>query len=312
MMAATLAFIATILTAITTFASMDSHSQTNNAPVSLLDEVAPFMKALDEKIAASRPTADMTDAEVVAQATENASAQMAKVGLGAVAAVGDFANKLVGAAANAIRKSDVSVKGSSSATNETDTTKGNASEIRLDDLQGKSDATGARRSKPDDSGGLIAIIIIAVLVVAAIFYSIAYARVKSGNMVVYSSWADFMFAAAWVVLLLIGYGCEYAATDGSASLLAAAKAFKWSGYASMAWMVGGAFLNRSLIDIVLAIPARIIVAILVLLALSKLKESIDECRNGRKGVVDGVLIPLGIALFVFNALVNPMVGDNRK
>ena len=52
-------------------------------------------------------------------------------------------------------------------------------------------------------------------------------------------------------------------------------------------------------------------AVLVLFAWSKLKESLDGLRDGRKGVVDGVLIPLGIALFVFNSLVKPMVGDRR-
>lgn len=91
------------------------------------------------------------------------------------------------------------------------------------------------RTATDEAGERLVVLIILVLVVAAILYGMAYMRVNSGNMVVYSSWGDF----------------------------------------------------------------------------AALKESLDELKNGRKGIVDGVLIPLGIALFVFNSLVKPMIGDRR-
>lgn len=58
-----------------------------------------------------------------------------------------------------------------------------------------------------------------------------------------------------------------------------------------------------------AVPARIIVAVFALFAWYKLKETLDGLKDGRKGVTEGALIPLGIALFVFNSLVKPMVDD---
>ncbi len=290
-------------------ADADGIATTNNATTSLREQLTPFMEALDNKIAATKPSAEMSDSEVVAQTVENASAHVAKVGLGAIAAVGDLANKLVGSAADAIRSGEKA--GNSTRQSEDVLVVADSQEPSSMQDSGQPDSQcGEVSAQSADTGEKIIVFAILGFAIAAAFYGFAYARVKSGNMVVYSSWADFASAAAWVVLLLIGYGCEYAAADGG-SMLTAARVFKWSGYASAVWMVGGAFRNHGIVDVVFAIPARIIVAVLVLFAWSKLKEAIDGCREGRKGVVDGVLIPLGIALFVFNALVKPMIGDNR-
>jgi len=57
-------------------------------------------------------------------------------------------------------------------------------------------------------------------------------------------------------------------------------------------MVLDAMQNKSIGDIVFAVPARIVVAVLVMFAWSKLKEPVDGFKDGRKGIVEGVLIPL--------------------
>lgn len=266
---------------------------------------------------AQRPLSEMSDEEVVAHAAEKARDTVVKIGIGALSAIERMQKKAVAATANAIRNNAARQQTSETPTVAdaelpsygTDNPADSGSAMMPNGEASR--AVGETTTAADNVDEQMVVFVLLGLVVAAVLYGVAYMRVQSGNMVVYSSWGDFAASAAWVVLLLIGVGCRYAAEDSGDSLMTAGTVLLWCGGLSAVWMVGGAFQNRSVIDVFFALPARVIVAVLVLFAWSKLKESLDGMRDRRKGIVDGVLIPLGIALFVFNALVKPMVGDNR-
>lgn len=302
-------------------------TQANDTNIEQAASMSNVVKMLHEQEKSSRsvqkPMSEMSDeevvAEVVAQAAEKTAYTVGKIAIGARSAIERLQKKAVSAAADAIRnqsvprtsnmpqneKNEEAVPGiwieESSMGKNSGLGTGNGVETTATDMRTASDKLGER----------MVVFAVVAFVVAVILYGIAYMRVTSGTMVVYSSWGDFAASAAWVVLFLVGAGCRYAAEDAGGSLMTAGTVLLWCGGFSAAWMVLGAIQNKSIVDIVFAVPARIIVAVLVLFAWSKLKESLDGLRDGRKGVVDGVLIPLGIALFVFNSLVKPMVGDRR-
>ena len=279
------------------------------------------VKGLHEQEKASRPAqrpmSELSDEEIVAQAAEKASDTFVKIGIGALSAFERLQREAVSAAANAIRNNDARQKSPkappvANAESPLFAAENSAGGGSAAMSHGGTGMTGVKTAiASDDAGEQMVVLVLLGLVVAVVLYGVAYMRVKSGNMVVYSSWSDFVASAAWVVLLLVGIGCRYAADGSGDALMSSGTVLLWCGGLSATWMVGGAFQNRSVIDVVFAVPARVIVAVLVLFAWSKLKESLDGMRDRRKGIVDGVLIPLGIALFVFNSLVRPMIGDKR-
>lgn len=278
-----------------------------------------LVKVLHEQDKANRPSrkdlSEMSDEEVLAQATERAGDTVIDIGVGALSALERLQKKAVGAAVNAVRNRDARQKTAIPEIRQgvepsSDVALPGASETATRPAGGAKPTSGTRNATEEAGGRMVAFALILV-VAASVFYGIAYGRVKFGNMVVYSSWGDFAASAAWVVLFIVGAGCRYAAEDSNDSIMTLGTIFVWCGGGSAIWMIGGAFQNKSVTDVLLAIPARIIVAVLVLFAWSKLKESLDGMRDHRKGIVDGVLIPLGLALFVFNALVKPMIGDKR-
>lgn len=292
---------------------------TKAADIEQASSMSEVVKILHEQEKANRPTQkpmpEMSDEEVLAQAAEKASDTVVNIGVGALSAIERLQRKAIGAAANAIRNKDKQMTSKKSGVDQIEKNAPDvaASNTNVTATMPENDVASSvdRGSPTDEAGRQIVVLGLLALVVSAILYGIAYMRVKSGNMVVYSSWGDFAVSAAWVVLFLVGAGCRYAAEEVGDSLATAGTVFIWCGGASALWMVGGAFQNKRVIDVLFAVPARIIVAVLVLFAWSKLKESLDGIRDRRKGIVDGVLVPLGIALFVFNSLVKPMIGDRR-
>lgn len=262
-----------------------------------------------------KPIDEMTDAEVVAHAGVQVQDTVNSIGIGIVSAIEKSTEKLVKHTANLIRKQE-SAKGDATdkkaAVQPIEVPVPTGGHSNPDDV---CVATGASSSGADDKtqgvGGFVVGAVVLVLVCAVVVYGISYSRVKAGEMVVYASWSDFAAASAWVVLGLVGYGCDYASANGEAGLKTVAMILKIASCGSALWLVGGAFLNKGVLNILLAVPARIIVAILVLFAWAKLKESLDGLRDDKRGLVDGVLIPFAIAMFIFNVLTKPMVGDRR-
>lgn len=266
--------------------------------------------------APEKPIDEMTDAEVIAHAGVQVQDTVNAIAVGIFSAIDQSTEKVVKHAANLIRKQELA---NGIATDKKTDAQPCETPVLMSNLAKANDSCAATNAslsvadtKTQDVGGFVVSAVVLVLIVTVIVYGISYARVKAGEMVVYASWGDFVAASAWVILGLVGYGCDYASVNGEAGLHTVATILKLASCASVLWLVGGAFLNKGVFNILLAVPARIIVAILVLLAWAKLKESLDGLRDSNKrGLVDGVLIPFTIAMFVFNVLVKPMVGDRR-
>lgn len=279
----------------------------------------------------SKPIEEMSDAEVIVQAATKVVDKVHDIEIGTLAAAEAFTEKAIGSVAKRLRDREstkaiqrVTEPRSSSQTRtsyerdeaarlngEKDVSKASNSPTAVstrDNAMSRKDAVG---EIGDESESRIVTIAIFVLVVAVCLYGIAYVRVKAGTMVVYASWSDFAMSSAWAFLVPVGYGCEYATSGVKDALWVIAMALKAGGVLSAIWMVCRAFRNKRTIDVLIAIPARTIVSVLALLACAKLKEAWDGIKDHRKGVVDGVLIPLGLALLVFDSLVRPMVEDRR-
>lgn len=273
-----------------------------------------------------KPTEEMSDSEVVVQAALKEVDKVTDIGIGASAGMESFAKKTIRSVAKHIRnrESAKAIRKSSPQSNLVpirdeavcrEKWKGetNVCVLPMAGLVCKNSMlrTDAVDEIQSECGSRIVTMALLVLSVAMCLYGVAYVRVRARVMIVYASWCDFVMSSAWVFLVLVGYGCEYAAASEKGSLMVVAMVLKTVGVLSAFWMVGGAFQNKRAIDVLLAIPARVLVSILALFAWIKLKEALDGLRDHRKGLMDGVLLPFGIALFVFNSLVKPMIGDKR-
>lgn len=254
----------------------------------------------------AKPINEMSDIEVIEQAEQKVQDKVNNALIGFLSATETVVKGAVKNAADYIREQE--------STNTTPTCNDRASQTKPDTATTSDSPMVVQGSdnpliKPEtDSGSpTAAITVLVILLIGAVcLYGVTYARVMAGTMVVYVSWGDFVASCAWVLLVPFGYCLEY-----ESSHIVLATILKVIGVLSAVWMIGGAFQNKRAINILMAVPARLIVALLSLLACAKLSEAMDGIKNRRKGVIAGVLLPLGIALFIFNSLVKPMIGDKR-
>lgn len=156
---------------------------------------------------------------------------------------------------------------------------------------------------------VLAIVALVGSVVAAIVcYAKALAEVKSGRLVVYRDWGDFLKASAWILLVPYGVfsilfddGGEWPArTLGVIAIAVGAVSFWWSCAGAYRYNTGS---RRGL-----ALFARFAVTLLCVFALAKLQEKFDLYKRGQLGVVRGVLIPALIFAWVFREFIQPMIG----
>ena len=155
------------------------------------------------------------------------------------------------------------------------------------------------------------VVLLGVLLVGC--YCTAYALVRSGRIVVYSGWGDFLKSVAWVLVLPIGIwlGC---AKDPEISdeIRSCGWALAAIGLMSLGWLFYAAFkFNGSFALGVCALGARIVTALLVLLLLAKVNERLREKKNDGRGIGD-LVVPVAILYFVYRFLVAPMIGTQRR
>ena len=78
------------------------------------------------------------------------------------------------------------------------------------------------------------------------------------------------------------------------------------------WMILGAFFYNSGSRCWLALFGRFAVTFLLLFALAELNEKFQQYKRRELGAIRGVLIPLAVFAAVFNWLVRPMIGTERR
>lgn len=157
------------------------------------------------------------------------------------------------------------------------------------------------------SESLILLAVICGLVAYVVFYAKALSLVKMGRLVVYRDWGDFAKSVAWVVLIPLGLAWCLDAELGFIMRAAGVLAIGL-GACCLGCLFSGAFKYNRGSRAWLSLFARMAVAVLFLFALAKLQEKYDLYKRGRLGVIRGVLIPLAVFAYVFNAFVKPMVG----
>ncbi len=267
----------------------------------------------------AKPISEMSDIEVIEQAEQKVQDKVNNALIGFLSATETVVKGAVKNAADYIREQEPTNTTTPQEPSPTIITPTPTCDNRMSRAKPDAATTGDSpmvvpisdnpRIKPETESGspTAAITVLVILLIGAVcLYGVTYARVMAGHMVVYVSWGDFVASCAWVLLVPLGYCLEY-----ESSHIVLATILKVMGVLSAIWMIGGAFQNKRAINILIAVPARLIVALLSLLACAKLSEAMDGIKNRRKGVITGVLLPLGIALFIFNSLLKPMIGDKR-
>lgn len=163
-------------------------------------------------------------------------------------------------------------------------------------------------------GAFGVVFVIGVFIASVFGYAKALAEVKSGRLIVYRDWSDFIKSSAWI--MLIPSGLVWFSVDSMNSL------FRIVGLGVSVYgcycfwhMVSGAFRNNVGNAKWLSLFARFAVTMLLLFALAKLYEQFENYKRGTYGYkyryfafMRGVLLPLAIFSWVFRALIQPMVG----
>ncbi len=76
-------------------------------------------------------------------------------------------------------------------------------------------------------------------------------------------------------------------------------------------MVSGAFKYNSGSSCWLSLFGRVAVILLLVFALGRLQEKLEQYKRGELGVIRGVLIPLVVFAWMFNYLIRPMIRTER-
>lgn len=157
------------------------------------------------------------------------------------------------------------------------------------------------------SEGLAVCLVIGGLIAFVCYYAKALTLVKMGRLIVYRDWGDFLKSSLWFVAIPLGLSWL---CDGGQDLLMRAVGLVLIvlGVYCFGWMIAGAFKYNSGSKCWLALFARFAVTLLILFALAKLNEKLEQYRRHQLGVIRGVLIPLLIFGFVFNQFIRPMIG----
>lgn len=178
-------------------------------------------------------------------------------------------------------------------------------------FEGMRSAFGAVTDVSGVGDALGILLVVAGFILFVVFYARALTDVKCGELVVYRDWGEFVRAAVWTVLIPVGIAW---ALDGDADWLlrGAGVVCVVMGLASAWVMVAGAFAHNTGSKRWLSLFARVGVVLLLLLALGRLQEKLGKYRRGELGVIRGVLIPLIVFAWMFNCLVRPMIGTERR
>lgn len=168
-----------------------------------------------------------------------------------------------------------------------------------------------------DSGQGVSAIGMTCLVVGGIgliAFCLAYPKVRRGELVVYASWADFGMSLLWIPLAGLGIfqSCGFDATEDGIGMTFAI-IVTILGIVSAFWLVWGAFKhNRGAYACIVSLGARVFLAFLFILAMSKLtdgKKILSEKGNGdNAAAAKAALMALAICGFIFTKLIKPMIG----
>lgn len=166
----------------------------------------------------------------------------------------------------------------------------------------------------ENLGSFSGVLLIGALIAAVFAYAKALIEVKAGRLIVYRDWGDFIKSSAWIILIPLGFAWW---TDDSMATLVHVIGFGAIIYGFYCFwcMISGAFKYNDGKGKWLSLFARFAVTMLLLLAVAKLYEEFDNYKRGKYGYkyryfafMRGVLLPLAIFAWVFQALIQPMVG----
>lgn len=150
--------------------------------------------------------------------------------------------------------------------------------------------------------------------IGLIAFCLAYPKAKRGELVVYASWADFGMSLLWIPLAGLGIfqSCGFDATEDGVGM-AIAIIVLILGIVSAFWLVWGAFKhNRGAYACIVSLGARVFLAFLFILAMSKLTEGkkilSGEGNGDNAAAAKAAILALAICGFIFAKLIKPMIG----
>ena len=154
------------------------------------------------------------------------------------------------------------------------------------------------------------VLVWAFFITVVVLYFKALGLAKTGELVVYCNWSDFLKSSVWVYAVPIGL---VFIADDSADWFhhSLGWIFIIAGICSFVCLVRGAFVHNTGSLRWLSLFSRFAVVFLALAAISELHSRIERFKKGELGVIRGVLLPLMVFALIFNTLVKPMIGTSR-
>lgn len=150
--------------------------------------------------------------------------------------------------------------------------------------------------------------------IGLIAFCLAYPKVRRGELVVYASWADFGMSLLWIPLAGLGIfqSCGFDATEDVVGMIFTI-IVTILGIVSAFWLVWGAFKhNRGAYACIVSLGARVFLAFLFILAMSKLTDGkkilAGEGNGDNAAAAKAALLAIAICGFIFAKLIKPMIG----
>ena len=159
------------------------------------------------------------------------------------------------------------------------------------------------------TNALLYLAVIGGIVLFVVCYAKALFEVKTGRLVVYRDWGDFIKASLWAILIPYGV-CSVVfggSDDGWPSRVIGIVSF-CGGAVSFYCACVGAFRYNTGSQRILSLFARFAVTLLLIFALAKLQEKFKQYERGETGLIRGVLLPLLLFGYIFHEFIQPMIG----
>ena len=154
-----------------------------------------------------------------------------------------------------------------------------------------------------------------VLIAGICCYIVSYGRAKSGRMIVYQDWVDFILSSLWLTLASCGWLCRHVIAqmekDCALTYEVVGEVLMFAGFLSFIWLVNSAVkANRgNWVNCALAIGTKIIVSIAIVLAIEKLRQSL---ARGQGKLASTTMIPLMIVGVLFAVFIKPLIASRSQ
>lgn len=158
--------------------------------------------------------------------------------------------------------------------------------------------------------GVAAVLFWIVMILGAVCYAVSYFKTRSGKMIVYRDWKDFILSSLWLTLggcgVVFKYFVSQMEVNNETLYVVVGSIFLFLGFLSVIWLIDAAIKANqgNVLNCVLAIGAKLFVSVLLVVAIERLKEQYQKNKGSNSGAM---VIPLAVVGTAFALLVKPLI-----